>query len=86
MARKTFAIGDLIWIKAHSRLNSEEELVLVRESLFEQDYDGDLYECVVIYNICKAISYAYREKYFRSAYKYRMVKRDASGRPDFEQG
>ena len=85
MARKPFAVGDLMWIKDRSRLNSEEELVLVRESLLEEDYDGNLHESVVIYNIYKATSHTYREKYFRSAYKYRMVKKDASGRPDFEQ-
>lgn len=85
MARKPFAIGDLIWIKDRSRLNSEEELVLVRETPLDEDYDGNLHECVVIYNIYKATSHTYREKYFRSAYKYRMVKKDASGRPDFEQ-
>lgn len=86
MARKPFAVGDLIWIKDRSRLDSKEELVLVRETLLDEDYDGNLHQCVVIYRIYKATSHTYTEKYFRSTYKYRMVKRDASGRPDFEQG
>jgi hypothetical protein len=85
MARKPFAVGDLLWAKDRNRIENQEELFLVKEAYIDEDYSGNLHDVVVVYNIYRASSHYYNYKDFRNIFKYRMVKKDASGRSDFER-